>query len=89
MSYKPQVRAIICADCGEGFDSDAPRVKYCPKCRLKRFHPKNPTEIKTCLFCGKEFETTRPWAKFCKPAHKAAYYRQKMEEMLKSGEVSY
>jgi len=87
MRYKPQVRNIICADCGELFDSDAPRVKYCLKCRLKRFHPKNPTEIKTCLYCGEEFETSRSWSKFCKPACKAAYHRQRYEEMVKGGEV--
>jgi len=79
-------RAIICADCGETFDSDAPYVKYCPGCRLKRYRPKNPVEIKVCACgCGMEFETTRPWAKFYDSQHRNAYHRQKMEEALKSG----
>lgn len=80
----PKSRAIICADCEEPFDSEAPYVKYCLKCRVKHYHPKNQIEIKNCLFCGKEFETTRPWAKFCSPRHKAAYQRQTYEEILKN-----
>jgi len=80
------LKSIVCSDCGKQFESDAPVVKYCPKCRLKRFRPRNPVEIKTCACgCGLEFETTRPWARFCDTSHRQAYHRQKYEEMLKGG----
>lgn len=48
-------------------------------------YSKNPTETKVCLHCGEEFESSRPWSKFCSTKCRAAYHREKMEEMLKGG----
>ncbi|MBU0778198.1 hypothetical protein KKF82_08060 [Patescibacteria group bacterium] len=78
------LKYIICSDCGKTFTSDAPKVKYCLKCRLKRFRPRNPIVIKVCACgCGEEFETSRPWAKFVNTQHRQAYHRRIMEELLK------
>ncbi|MBA7708475.1 hypothetical protein ES703_117374 [subsurface metagenome] len=79
------LKSIICSDCGESFTSTAPKVKYCLKCRLKRFRPRNQVEIKVCACgCGEEFETSRPWARFKNTKHRQAYHRQIMEKMIKT-----
>jgi len=81
-------RAIICADCGETFDSEAPNIKYCLKCRLNRFRPRNPVDTKTCICgCGREFSTTRPWQIFFSNGCRNAYHRQKYEEIIKYGRI--
>lgn len=82
-------RTVICSDCGRSFTSSAPVVKYCQKCRLKRFVPRNPIEMKVCACgCGEEFETSRPWARFANTQHRQAYHRQIMEEALKNGRIT-
>lgn len=80
---KRPAKSIVCSDCGKSFDSFAPKVKYCLKCRLKRFRPRNPVETKVCACgCGEEFQTSRPWSRFLNTQHRQAYHRRIMEEIL-------
>lgn len=76
---------LICPDCRREFVSDAPRVKYCPDCRLKNFRANNPPGFKNCAYppCGIEFQTTRGWGKYCCTAHRVADYKRRMTELKK------
>ena len=73
---------LICPDCRHEFVSDAPRVKYCPDCRLKRFRLNNVPEFRNCAYppCGIEYQTTRGWGKYCCTAHRVADYKRRMAE---------
>lgn len=61
-------RRVLCAECGEQFDTNQPNKKYCGKeCRNKfrsrdyyaRTGPKLQTEVRDCIVCGVTFTAHR------------------------------
>ena len=78
---KRTIRTLVCLGCIKEFESSAPNVKYCWRCRLLRFKPKNKTEKRNCRFCGIEFKTTYGRAIFCNDSCRNAWHRKKMTDL--------